>query len=131
LNVHEGPHGISSRIGSNRVPLKAGMIVSNEPGYYRDGHFGIRIENVVIVKEAKPKHNFNSKVWLTFEHVTMTPIQTKLVDDTLLTKEEAQWLDSYNSETLHKVGPLLKNDDRAYHWLKRECQPLPKPSYGR
>ena len=91
LNVHEGPHGIGVRIGLwlssgyelvtdqfpqlivlNNTPLKAGMTVSNEPGYYADGKFGIRIESIVLVREVKTPNNFGDKGYLGFENVTMS-----------------------------------------------------------
>ncbi|KAF9566554.1 Creatinase/aminopeptidase [Agrocybe pediades] len=121
LNVHEGPHGIGTRITLNNSPLKAGMTVSNEPGYYADGRFGIRIENIVLVKEAKTPNNFGDKGYLGFENVTLCPIQTKLVDTKLLSEGEKTWLNKYHEEVFAKVSPLLKNDPRALEWLKREC----------
>lgn len=71
LNVHEGPHGIGVRIAYNSSPLKPGMTVSNEPGYYADGRYGIRLENIVLVREAKTPNNFGDKGYLGFEHVTL------------------------------------------------------------
>ncbi|KAF8156834.1 Creatinase/aminopeptidase [Crassisporium funariophilum] len=124
LNVHEGPHGIGTRISLNASPLKAGMTISNEPGYYADGRFGIRIENIVLVREAKTPNNFGDKGYLGFENVTMCPIHKKLIDTKLLTAEERIWLDKYHAETWEKVSPLLKNDQRALEWLERECSPL-------
>ncbi|KAG1738708.1 peptidase M24, structural domain-containing protein [Suillus lakei] len=116
LNVHEGPHGIGTRIAYNSTSLKAGMTVSNEPGYYADGRYGIRTESVVIVREAETPNNFGNG-YLCFEHVTMCPIQTKLIDF-------SEWLNSYHAETLEKVGPLLRNDPLALQWLERECSPV-------
>ncbi|RDB30249.1 putative Xaa-Pro aminopeptidase P [Hypsizygus marmoreus] len=124
LNVHEGPHGIGVRISLNSSPLKAGMTVSNEPGYYADGRFGIRIENIVLVREVKTPNNFGDKGYLGFEHVTLCPIQKKLVDTSLLTQQERTWLNEYHTETWTKVSPLLQNDQRALKWLERECSPL-------
>ncbi|KAH9948032.1 Creatinase/aminopeptidase [Amylocystis lapponica] len=124
LNVHEGPHGIGVRIVYNNTPLKAGMTVSNEPGFYADGKFGIRIESVVIVRPADTLNNFGDKGYLGFEHVTMCPIQKSLVDMALLTVSERKWLDAYHAEVLEKVAPLLQNDSRALAWLLRECTPL-------
>ncbi|KAH8116027.1 Creatinase/aminopeptidase [Phellopilus nigrolimitatus] len=121
LNVHEGPHGIGQRIAYNNTPLKAGMTVSNEPGFYKDGHFGIRIENVVIVREAQTPNNFGDKGYLSFEHVTMCPIQTKLVAQELLSPAERVWLNAYHEEVHEKIAPLLANDPRALAWLAREC----------
>ncbi|OAX39695.1 Creatinase/aminopeptidase [Rhizopogon vinicolor AM-OR11-026] len=123
LNVHEGPQGIGTRIGYNDTPLKAGMTLSNEPGYYADGRYGIRIESIVIVREAKTPNNFGNE-YLCFEHVTMCPIQKKLIDFSLLNTQEKEWLDAYHAETLEKIGPLLRNDPRALQWLERECSPV-------
>jgi len=124
LNVHEGPHGIGKRSVLDVAPLKAGMTVSNEPGFYADGRFGIRIENIVLVRNADTPNNFGDKGYLGFEHVTMCPIQTKLVDKTLLTVEETAWLNAYHAETWDKVSLLLQNDERALRWLKKECSPI-------
>ncbi|KAK7047847.1 hypothetical protein VNI00_006175 [Paramarasmius palmivorus] len=126
LNVHEGPHGIGVRIAYNSTSLKTGMTVSNEPGYYADGKFGIRIENVVLVQEAKTPNNFGDKGYLTFEHVTICPIQTKLVDTKLVSEEEIQWLNEYHKEVWDKISPLVKNDERALKWLEKECQAISK-----
>ncbi|KAI0075951.1 Creatinase/aminopeptidase [Panus rudis PR-1116 ss-1] len=124
LNVHEGPQGIGVRITYNNTALKSGMTVSNEPGYYEDGKYGIRIENVVVVREAKTPNNFGNKGFLKFERVTMCPIHKNLVDASLLSAAEREWLDAYHAEVFEKVSPLLKNDARALAWLKRETSPL-------
>ncbi|KAK2098972.1 Xaa-Pro aminopeptidase 1 [Saguinus oedipus] len=87
LNVHEGPCGISYKTFSDE-PLEAGMIVTDEPGYYEDGSFGIRIENVVLVVPVKTKYNFNNRGSLTFEPLTLVPIQTKMIDVDSLTDKE-------------------------------------------
>uniref|UniRef100_A0A8C8J139 Xaa-Pro aminopeptidase 1 n=1 Tax=Oncorhynchus tshawytscha TaxID=74940 RepID=A0A8C8J139_ONCTS len=87
LNVHEGPCGISYKTFADE-PLEAGMIVSDEPGYYEDGLFGIRIENVVLVVPTKPKYNYRNKGSLTFEPLTLVPIQAKMVNTDLLTQKE-------------------------------------------
>ncbi|TFK22171.1 putative Xaa-Pro aminopeptidase P [Coprinopsis marcescibilis] len=124
LNVHEGPQGIGVRIVLNETALKPGMTLSNEPGYYEDGKYGIRIENIVIVKEVKTPNNFGDKGYLGFENVTFCPIQTKLIDVSLLTGPERKWVNDYHQETWDKVSPLLSNDSRALEWLKRECAPI-------
>ncbi|KAJ3872211.1 peptidase M24, structural domain-containing protein [Lentinula edodes] len=124
LNVHEGPHGIGTRITSNASPLKAGMIVTNEPGYYADGKYGVRIENVLIINEVETPWNFGDKGFLSFECVTMCPIQTKLVDHSLISVDEKRWLNNYNHKVWEKISPLLRNDDRALKWLERECQSI-------
>ncbi|XP_073096553.1 xaa-Pro aminopeptidase 1 isoform X5 [Manis javanica] len=87
LNVHEGPCGISYKTFSDE-PLEAGMIVTDEPGYYEDGAFGIRIENVVLVVPVKTKYNFNNRGSLTFEPLTLVPIQTKMINVDSLTDRE-------------------------------------------
>ncbi|KAH8102236.1 Creatinase/aminopeptidase [Cristinia sonorae] len=124
LNVHEGPQGIGMRIVYNSSPLKAGMTVSNEPGYYADGQYGIRIENVVIVRDVQTRNNFGNKGYLGFEHVTMCPIDKKLVDADLLTMSERKWLDAYHAEVLEKLTPHLGHDQKALEWLKKQCSPL-------
>ncbi|KAI0084760.1 Creatinase/aminopeptidase [Irpex rosettiformis] len=124
LNVHEGPHGIGVRIAYNNTALKAGMTVSNEPGYYADGRFGIRIENVVVVKEVQTPNNFGEKGYLGFERVTMCPIHKNLIEESLLSPKERQWVDEYHKEVFDKVSPLLKNDEKVLGWLERETSPL-------
>ncbi|KAJ7484326.1 putative Xaa-Pro aminopeptidase P [Mycena latifolia] len=124
LNVHEGPHGMGVRIAYNSTALKPGMTVSNEPGYYADGRFGIRIENIVLVREVDTPNNFGDKGFLGFEHVTMCPIQTKLIDKSLFTAEEVRWLNEYHAEIFAKVSGLLQNDQRALEWLKKECSAI-------
>ncbi|KAI0341347.1 Creatinase/aminopeptidase [Trametopsis cervina] len=124
LNVHEGPHGIGVRIAYNSTPLKVGMTVSNEPGYYADGRFGIRIESVVVVREAKTPNNFGDKGFLGFETLTMCPIHKNLIEVSLLSAAERKWIDNYHAEVLEKVSPLLKNDLKTLAWLERECSPL-------
>jgi len=112
------------RIAYNSTALKPGMTVSNEPGYYADGSFGIRIENIVLVRKADTPNNFGDKGFLGFEHVTMCPIQTKLIDKTVFTAEEVRWLNDYHTEIFKKVSGLLQNDPRALEWLKRECSAI-------
>ncbi|EPQ30975.1 uncharacterized protein PFL1_01164 [Pseudozyma flocculosa PF-1] len=122
LNVHEGPQGIGTRTVFNDTSLKENMVVSNEPGYYEDGKWGIRIENLVIVRPAKTPNNFGEKGYLTFEHLTMCPIQVKLIDASLLNADEKKWINEYHAEVEQKVAPLLAGDERALKWLQRECQ---------
>ncbi|KAJ3208871.1 hypothetical protein HDU67_006496 [Dinochytrium kinnereticum] len=124
LNVHEGPQGIGTRIAYNDIPLEVGMTVTNEPGYYEDGKFGIRIENVMIVKEVTTKNNFGGRGYLGFEHVTLVPIQTKMVDLALLLPEERAWLNEYNAEVFKKVSPFLAPESQGYKWLERETKAI-------
>lgn len=119
LNVHEGPIGIGTRSAYAEVSLSVGNVISDEPGYYEDGNFGIRIENMIMTKEAKTNHKFGDKPWLGFEHVTMVPMCQKLIDSKLLSPEEKDWLNSYHQEVYDKTHDLIK-DDLALKWLKRE-----------
>jgi Xaa-Pro aminopeptidase len=130
LNVHEGPASISPRMG-NKEPLKIGMVLSNEPGYYEPGNFGIRIENLLIVKEKgfdrgsgkkKTKKVDGAKNFLQFERLTMIPIQKSLIDLTLMTSEELDWLDSYHAEIWDKVGGRLEDGTDAKVWLEEACK---------
>lgn len=119
-----GPHGIGTRIVFNDVPLQAGMTVTNEPGYYEDGKFGVRIESVVLVKEVDTPHNFGNRGYLGFERITFVPIQTKLVDVSLLDPIEHKWINDYNAECFKKVSPFLKPDSLGFRWLERETAAL-------
>jgi len=100
------------------------MITSNEPGYYADGKFGIRIENLVVVRDAKTPNNFNDKGFLCFEHVTLSPMHKNLIEKSLLSADEKKWVDDYHAEIWEKVSPLLGNDTRATEWLRKETAPL-------
>ncbi|XP_030309342.1 xaa-Pro aminopeptidase 1 isoform X3 [Calypte anna] len=125
LNVHEGPCGISYKTFADE-PLEAGMIVSDEPGYYEDGAFGIRIENVVLVIPAETKYNFKNRGSLTFEPLTLVPIQTKMIDVNLLTQKECNWVNDYHQKCREVVGAELERQGRreALQWLLRETEPL-------
>jgi Xaa-Pro aminopeptidase len=123
LNVHEGPIGIGTRIQYSEVPLAPGNVISNEPGYYEDGSFGIRTENIVIVREAETNHRFGDKPYLGFEHVTMVPYCRKLIDETLLTRKEKKWLNEYHADIRTKTMPFL-DDEETRKWLEREVQPI-------
>ncbi|XP_066475656.1 xaa-Pro aminopeptidase 1 isoform X2 [Tiliqua scincoides] len=127
LNVHEGPCGISYKTFADE-PLEAGMIVSDEPGYYEDGSFGIRIENVVIVVPAKTKYNFSNRGSLTFEPLTLVPIQTKMINVHLLTPKECDWVNNYHKKCREVVGAELERQGRheALQWLIRETEPISK-----
>lgn len=126
LNVHEGPMGVSWRSFPDDPGLQEGMFLSDEPGYYEDGKFGIRIENIVRIVKAETEHNFRERGFLTFKTVTMVPIQTKLIDPALLTKKEVEWLNAYHTECREKVGELLlqQGHKEAYNWLLKETEPI-------
>ncbi|KAF9065954.1 Creatinase/aminopeptidase [Rhodocollybia butyracea] len=117
LTVHEGPQGFSSQ-----VPLVPGHVVTNEPGYYLTGKWGMRIESALIVRRFKTRGNFNGDIWLGFERLTCVPIQTRMVKESMLTKEEKQWLKDHNSRCYDILAPHLKDDKRAAAWLRRESQ---------
>ena len=119
LSVHEGPQRIS-RLSD--VPLEPGMILSNEPGYYREGAFGIRIENLIVVREAPPLEGADDRPWLDFETITFVPIDRRLILTEMLTTEERDWIDAYHAEVAEKIGPRV--DGAVAEWLERATAPL-------
>lgn len=125
LNVHEGPMGIGGRITNTENALAAGNVLSNEPGYYEDGEFGIRIENIFIVKNVEDTaYKLKDKKFLGFENVTMVPYCSNLIDSSLLTQREKDWVNEMNRQTIEKTRNLLQDDARALDWLKRNTEPL-------
>ena len=127
LNVHEGPCGISWRVYPNDPGLQEGMVLSDEPGYYEDGKFGIRIETLVKVVKTETKYKMPSKsVFLTFEPIAVVPIQQKMIVPGLLTREEVEWLNNYHQVCRDRVGPILKGMGRteALDWLYKETEPI-------
>merc|ERR1719414_770584 len=122
LNVHEGPMGISWRPMPDDPGLQVGMVLSNEPGYYQDGDFGIRLENLVHIVQADTKHNFRDRGYLTFEDLTMVPIQQKLIDPKLLSQDEINYINLYHQKCRDSVGPLLRDMGKTdgLKWLIRE-----------
>ena len=119
LGVHEGPQRISKAV--NTQVLLPGMIVSNEPGYYREGHWGIRIETLQVVTPAEPIPG-GERPMLGFEQLTLAPLDRRLIDVTMLTPDERAYVDAYHARVLEKVGPLL--DGEVLEWLKAQCAPL-------
>lgn len=123
LAVHEGPQRIAKpsggQAGTEEV-LHAGMILSNEPGYYKAGHFGIRIENLVIV--VPQSIDGAEEDMLGFETITFAPIAQNLIDTALLSPAEADWFDAYHAAVFEKLAPGMDGDDRA--WLEATCAPL-------
>jgi Xaa-Pro aminopeptidase len=118
LSVHEGPARIS-KLGN--VPLKQGMILSNEPGYYKAGAYGIRLENLVLVTKAATVAGAE-KPLNAFETLTLAPIDRRLVKHALLTPEEIRWLDDYHARVAKTLAPLLNDESRA--WLEDATRPL-------
>jgi Xaa-Pro aminopeptidase len=119
LGVHEGPQRIAKQ--PNSVPLQAGMIVSNEPGYYKEGAYGIRIETLQVVTPAAPIAG-GERPMLGFETLTLAPIDRRLVAADMLTAEERSQLDAYHARVLATLGPLMASDVRA--WLEGTCAPI-------
>jgi Xaa-Pro aminopeptidase len=118
LSVHEGPVRIS-RAGKP-VVLAPGMILSNEPGYYLPGQYGIRLETLLLVQ--RDEDGENGRVFHRFETLTLAPWDRRLIDTALLTVAERAWLDAYHARVAREVGPGLPDDVRA--WLKAACAPL-------
>ncbi|MFD1104555.1 aminopeptidase P family protein [Sphingobium olei] len=119
LSVHEGPQRIAT-FGGGDEPLVPGMILSNEPGYYKTGEYGIRIENLVLVGERAIEGA--EKEMLGFETLTFAPIDRALIVTDLLSREEREWVDAYHAAVLAVVGPQL--EDEALDWLTAACAPL-------
>jgi Xaa-Pro aminopeptidase len=123
LAVHEGPQRISP-VGSAQSggdePLQAGMIISNEPGYYKTGEYGIRIENLVLVVPREIEGA--EKEMLGFETLTFAPIDRRLIDPEMLEPEELVWLNCYHAHVLARIGPRLSGAD--LDWLRTACAPI-------
>lgn len=119
LCVHEGPQRIAKRGGD--VPLETGMIVSNEPGYYEPGAYGIRTENLLLVEEA-PAAEGGNRPLLHFRTLTLAPIDRRLIDPHRLSEPERRWLDTYHARVRAELAPLL--DDASRAWLERATAPL-------
>jgi Xaa-Pro aminopeptidase len=119
LNVHEGPQSISPRTGS--APLEPGNIQSNEPGYYRPGAFGIRIENLVEVVPANEGGD-TEREFLALETLTLSPIDIRPVDVSMLDETERRWLNAYHRRVNRTLGPLLDRPTRR--WLTTACRPI-------
>ena len=111
LNVHEGPQAISKK---NRIKMKEGMVISNEPGYYEKNNFGIRIENLIYVKKIENK-NF-------FENLTLVPIDKDLIDITILNQQEKKWLNNYHMKVFNNLKSKMNNSETLE--LKKACSAI-------
>ncbi len=118
LGVHEGPAGLSRR---SPEPLRPGMILSIEPGYYREGAFGIRIENLAVVRPPETPAG-GDRAMLGWETLTLAPIDRRLIDAARLDPAEREWLDAYHARVLAELGPLVSAATAA--WLAQACAPL-------
>lgn len=117
LSVHEGPQRLS-KLGT--TPLEPGMILSNEPGYYKQGEYGIRIENLVVVEERKIPGG--DRTIYGFETITWCPYERALIDRNLLDNGEIAWIDAYHARVWEKLSPLVEDEAKA--WLEQACLPL-------
>lgn len=126
LNVHEGPMGIGTRDYPDDPGLQVNMFLSNEPGYYEDGQFGIRLEDIVqIVPAQNLQHDFMGRGALTFHTITLCPIHTKLVKVDLLTADERTRFNAYHERVRTELMPLLAQSDTLTRaWLTKETQPI-------
>jgi len=120
LSVHEGP-GRIAKLGA--AALKRGMILSNEPGYYKTGDYGIRIENLLLVTEADPVPDAERPL-NAFETLTLAPIDLRLISPTMLTISENAWLNAYHARVRDTLSPLVDAETRA--WLERATRPIGK-----
>lgn len=118
LGVHEGPHSI--RMESNPNALEPGMIVSNEPGLYKSGRYGIRIENLLLVVEGEKTEDFGD--FLEFEPLTLYPYDLSLIDRSMLTPEEVAQVNAYHHMVIERLLPYLTDDEQQ--WLRDKTQPL-------
>ena len=107
LNVHEGPQSFSK---NNKINLKSGMIISNEPGYYKEGHFGIRIENLIYINKNK------------FEELTMAPIEKDLINKKMLNKKEVDWINKYHNKVKKNLFKFMNFKEKVY--LLKACSPI-------
>jgi Xaa-Pro aminopeptidase len=115
LSVHEGPQGISKH---NKTPLKAGMVLSNEPGYYKVGEYGIRLENIMVVQKSRLADNF-----LEFKTITMVPFDKRLIAKHLLNNDEITWLNQYHKHIFNSIVPLI-SDAGFCTWLESACEAI-------
>lgn len=118
LSVHEGPARINK---SDRTPLEPGMILSNEPGYYKEGQYGIRIENLILVREPEAVPG-GERPMMQFETLTLCPIDRRLIEPGLLDPAELAWLNAYHARVLREIGAFLEGAE--LDWLKQACAPL-------
>jgi len=107
LNVHEGPQSFSK---NNKVKLKSGMIISNEPGYYKEGHFGIRIENLIYINKNK------------FNELTMVPLEKDLINKKMLNKKEIKWINTYHNKVQGKLIKFMNLKEKVD--LIKACSPV-------
>ncbi len=118
LNVHEGPHQI--RMNYMPAPIVEGMTVTDEPGLYLEGRFGVRIENVLL---CVPHTSTEFGTFVGFEPLTLCPIDTRLIEREIMTPAETDWLNAYHKTVADTLTPLL-DDEADRRWLAEACKPL-------
>ncbi|MEM9922034.1 MAG: aminopeptidase family protein P, partial [Bacteroidota bacterium] len=120
LNVHEPPQGFAASLGARgTTPFEPGMLTSNEPGFYKTDEYGIRIENLVICqKDVETEYG----KFLSFESVTLFPIDQSLIEKSLLSPAEIDWLNSYHQKVYDGLSPLLNEEEKT--WMAQQCRPL-------
>ncbi len=117
LNVHEGPQGFTGLSSvRGKEPFQTGMITSNEPGYYKEEEYGIRVENLMVTIDSEYEG------FLEFETVTLYPMDLKMIDEAIFSKKEKAWLNKYHYHVLKMVGPYLKGDIKS--WFEQKCRPM-------
>ena len=126
LNVHEGPQSISWRTNPHEEGIKENVILSNEPGYYESGEFGIRIESLIVYKKHVTKYTTQGKQFLKPETITYVPLDRKLIDKNLLSEDEVKWIDDYHQLCWDKLSPLMEKLGKTelIEWLKEQTAPL-------
>ena len=118
LNVHEGPQNF--RLNENPTVLVPGMITSDEPGVYRTGKYGIRIENLVLSRDYKHTEEFGD--FMNFEVLTLFPYDSKLIDLNMLSDEEIAWINNYHDTVRERLTPYLNDEQKA--WLNEKTKKL-------
>jgi len=129
LSVHEGPQSIGrGRIGAHEKPLHAGMVQSDEPGYYETGKFGIRLETAILTVNATTKYQFGGKQFLGFEPISLVPFQKELIDIEMMDDVEIKWINDFHSKSRRILGSELKRQGKmdGYEWLMKYSEPLHK-----
>ena len=119
LSVHEGPQRIAKQW--NGHALKPGMVLSNEPGFYKDGCYGIRCENLVVVREHQANTD-DGPPMMAFEALTLAPFDLRLLEPSLLTPAEAAWIESYHDKVFRELSPRLEEQDAV--WLRQATRTL-------
>ena len=122
INVHEGPQSISKAVPDANMAMEPGMITSNEPGLYRPGQWGVRIENLILNVAHETPENGQFGEMLAFESLTLCPIDTRCIAPGLLNAEEVDWLNRYHAEVRRRLAPLLSG--AALDWLNQRTEAL-------